>query len=314
MNLRLTERDVELITFIGKYKEIKGADCKKIYKSEDYYRKRLKVLEKAGYVKRERRMIKLDVEGRKLFEQFGYENYNLCRNKEYKERLEDIKKIAMLSLRSDIEFTPSWELKDKNNYTNYGKRYIGKLKYEFNDYIVYYISNRHTWIYAKQVLSDIEVISNNNDVILLIENFNILSKTNKYFITDKEETLIIKPTDKNLELMQFFEEIDVYTILEDIYKGNELLLSKWVKADYITEDGRQIICMPFIDVNKLHRLNCRSNSEIDVEVDIVTLKENIKKIKEILKVEANIIELDSWIDKYKEENASELLNFTKLYK
>ena len=53
MKVRLTERDIELIIFLGKYKKIKGTDCKKIYRSKDYYRKRLKVLEKAKYIKRE---------------------------------------------------------------------------------------------------------------------------------------------------------------------------------------------------------------------------------------------------------------------
>ena len=312
MRMRIMKRDIDLILFLGKYKEIKGADCKKIYKSVDYYRKRLKALEKAGYVKREGRIIKLDVEGKELFEMFGHENYNLCRNKDYKERLEDIKKIAMLSLGSEIEFTPSWELKDKYIYTNYGKRYIGNLRYDNRDYIVYYISNRHTAIYAKQVLADIKATSKDERVILFIENFKILSKTNNFFITDKKSTLMINPTDQNLELMQFFEEIDIYEVLENIYKGNELLISNWFKADYMTEDGRQIICIPFIDVNKLHILNCRSNNEPYSMVDIITLQSNTKKVKEILKVEANIIELDSWIDKYKEERATELLNYKKI--
>ena len=39
MKIRLSSRDIELICFIGRYKEIKSVDCKKIYKSKDYYRK-----------------------------------------------------------------------------------------------------------------------------------------------------------------------------------------------------------------------------------------------------------------------------------
>ncbi len=140
MKLRLTQRDIELITFIGKYKKIKAIDCKKIYKSKDYYRKRLKVLEKSKYINRDKRIIKLDEEGRKLFNMFGYKSYNLCRNKDYQERVEDIVKIATLSLGSDIEFTSSWQMKDNKIYTDYGKKYIGKLKYQGEDYIAYYIS------------------------------------------------------------------------------------------------------------------------------------------------------------------------------
>ena len=45
MKIRLSSRDIELICFIGRYKQIKSVDCKKIYKSKDYYRKRLKIVE-----------------------------------------------------------------------------------------------------------------------------------------------------------------------------------------------------------------------------------------------------------------------------
>lgn len=71
MKIRLSSRDIELICFIGRYKQIKSVDCKKIYKSKDYYRKRLKVLEKAGYVKRENTYyIKIDIEGKKIITRF----------------------------------------------------------------------------------------------------------------------------------------------------------------------------------------------------------------------------------------------------
>lgn len=114
MKIRLGSRDIELICFLGRYKQIKSVDCKKIYKSKDYYRKRLKVLEKAGYVKIENTYyIKIDIEGRRLLQDFGYESYNLCRNKDYKDRIKDVAKIAMLGFEDDINFIPSWELKEK---------------------------------------------------------------------------------------------------------------------------------------------------------------------------------------------------------
>ena len=296
MKLRLTQRDIELITFVGKYKKIKAIDCKKIYKSKDYYRKRLKVLEKSKYINRDKRIIKLDEEGRKLFNMFGYKSYNLCRNKDYQERVDDIVKIATLSLGSDIEFTSSWQMKDNKIYTDYGKKYIGKLKYQGEDYIAYYISKRNTLIYVKQILTDIDISLSFAKVILFIEDLKILNKTNKYFITNKESTLVINVTEQNLELMRFLEEIDMHDILQKIYIGQEILLSNWNKADYMTEDGKYIICMPFIDVEKIHKLNCRDNSKRDIVIDIVTMKENTEKIKEILKENVNIIELDTWIE------------------
>lgn len=72
MKIRLSSRDIELICFIGRYKQIRSVDCKKLYKSKDYYRKRLKVLEKAGYVKRENTYyIKIDIEGEDYYKILG---------------------------------------------------------------------------------------------------------------------------------------------------------------------------------------------------------------------------------------------------
>ncbi len=148
MKIRLSLRDIELICFLGRYKQIEAVDCKKVYKSKDYYIKRLKILEKAKYIKREKRYyIKLDIEGRKLLNDFGYDNYNLCRNKNYQDRIKDISKIAMLSFEDDIKFTPSWELKESKVYTNFERKYIGELEIETNKYIVYYIANRTDSLY-----------------------------------------------------------------------------------------------------------------------------------------------------------------------
>ena len=309
MKVNLTMRDVELIMFLGRYKKIKAIDCKKIYKSKDYYRKRLKVLEKSRYVKRDKRIIKLDVEGRELAKMIGYKNYNLCRNKDYQERVDDIARIAMLSFGSHIEFMPSWVMKDEKVYTSYGRKYIGRLKYKGEAYIAYYISKRNTAIYARQIFRDIEMLFPFNKVILFIEDFKILNKANKFFITNKESTQVINPTEKNLELLQFLEEIDIYDILLQIYIGEDILLSNWNKADYMTEYGKYIIYMPFIDVEKIHKLNCRDNSEQNIEIDIVTLEENTSKIKEILKENFNIVCIDTTIENLRNNKYSSEFNF-----
>ncbi len=103
MKIRLSSRDIELICFLGRYKQIKAVDCKKIYQSKDYHRKRLKVLEKGKYIKRENiYYIKIDIEGRKLLQDFGYGSYNLFRNRDYQERIKDITKIAMIAFEDDI--------------------------------------------------------------------------------------------------------------------------------------------------------------------------------------------------------------------
>ncbi len=299
MKIRLSSRDVELICFLGRYKQIEAVDCKKIYKSKDYYRKRLKVLEKERYIKRENRYyIKVDIEGRRLLNDFGYDNYYLCRNKNYQDRIKDIAKIAMLNFEDDIKFTPSWELKESKVYTNFGRKYIGELETERNKYIVYYIANRNNPLYVKQTLTDIDKMLFNDKVIVFLEDFNRINKKNKYFMINDKSVHIINPTEENLELIKLFKDVDIYEIVREIYKGKEILLSNSRNADYMIENERYILSMPFIDTEKLYRLKIffNSNEKRDRKIDIITLKENKEKINEVLEPRSNIVELDKWIN------------------
>lgn len=53
--------------FLGRYKTMLSSDCKLIYNTKDYHRKRLKVLEKEKYIRRiDRSYIKLDDKGTKI--------------------------------------------------------------------------------------------------------------------------------------------------------------------------------------------------------------------------------------------------------
>lgn len=304
MKVRLTERDIELMYFLGRYKKIKAVECKNIYKSKGYYFKRLKVLEKAKYIKREKRYIKADIEGRKLLNKLGVQNYNLCRNKDYQERINDIIKIATLGFEENIEFIPSWELKEREVYTELGRKYIGELKYINRNYIVYYISNKNSPIYVKQIIADIEKIFLYKNVMIFLENFNMLNKKNDYFVIGDKEITIINPTEENLKLMKILNNIDIYDVIQEIYKGKEVLLSNWDKADYVTDDKQYIVSMPFINTAKLHKLNIsyKDNKEKNNKIDILTLKENKKKINEILKKPTNIIEIDQYLEKVVEMN------------
>ena len=285
MKRRLTEKDILLLEFLCKYKMMLAINSKKIYKSKEYYLKRLKVLEKEQYIKRVNRYyIKLDIKGIKLVKELGYYYRNVCRKEKYQERVQEIMKIATLTLDSDIRFLTSWEIKDSNVFTEMGRTFIGLLNYYDRDYIAYYISKDKSFHYVRQVINDVNKNILYNKSVVFMEDFKNLNKSNKYFIFGKESTLIINPTKENLDKIRLFQEIDCYDILLQIYKGKEILLSNWNKADYMTEEKQYILFMPFIDTEKLHRLNIAFNNtkRINKKIDIVTLKENKEKIEEIL--------------------------------
>lgn len=282
--------------FLGKYKMMLGADCKMIYKTKDYHRKRLKVLEKEKYIRRVNTLyIKLDDKGTRMVKEFGYDYSFSCRKKAYLDRLNEIARIAALTLDSNIDFVASWNLKDGNIFTQTSRKYLGKLTYQGKESITYYISKDKQLAYISQIINDIQKIVEYKDIIIFIENMKILN--NQRFIFGKESTIIIKPTCQNIEIMRKLDEIDFYTIIKQIYQNTEILLSNWKKADYMTEDKIYIIVMPFIDTEKLHRLNIfyKNNQKTDRKIDIITLKENEEKIDEILTNKTNIIEVDKWL-------------------
>ncbi len=132
----------------------------------------------------------------------------------------------------------------------------------------------------------------------------MLNKKNEYFMIDDKEITIINPTEEKLKIMKLLNDIDIYDVIQEIYKGKEVLLSNWDKADYVTDDKQYVVSMPFIDTAKLHKLNIsyKDNKEKNNKIDILTLKENKKKINEILKKPTNIIEIDYYLEKVVEMN------------
>lgn len=306
MKIRLSKKDVELLIFLARYKIMYAASAEKVYQSKWYYLKRLKVLENAGYIKRYKRFyIKLDKNGAKLIKELGYENNKICRKKEYQLRVKDIAQIAIISINSNIRFMPSWQIKDNKIFTETARKFVGELEGKEGRYIVYYISRNKEYVYIKQVVNDIQKAIEYKKVMVFVEDYEkVVKKKYQYFITGKESTKIIKFSKENLDKIVLLETIDLYDVLLKIYRNRGIMLSDWKNADYVTNMEEYIVLMPFIDVERLHRLNvffksCRENEKI---VNIITLKENISKINEILIKQTTIIEIDKELLGGKNEN------------
>lgn len=283
--------------FLGKYKLMLGSDCKLIYGTADYHRKRLKVLESERYIRRVNRLyIKLDDKGTRLVKEFGYDYSYKCRRKEYIDRLNEIAKVAALTLDSNIDFIASWNIKDDDIFTEQSRKYLGKMIYQEKEFIVYYIANGKRKPYVSQILNDIRKLVSYKNIIIFVEDFNLI-KAKRNFVFGNDSTVIINPIPENFNLMRRYEDIDFYEIIKQMYSNTEVLLSNWVKADYMTEDRTYIFFMPFIDTERLYGLNkfYNNNKNIIRKIDIITLKENKEKIEEILTNKTNIVEMDEWL-------------------
>lgn len=289
----LSIEDKKLIEFLAKYRIISMVDAKKIYNSEWYYRKRLKKLVERDYIKRYKYYyIILSKNGRKFVNLVGKEYIKNTNNEAYMERLKMISNIATLTIDSEAKFIPSWKVKDRNIFTETGRKYIGEMEINKNKYIVYYLECKKGNTYVKQLIYDINKTINYQRLIIFVDEYDIIKKMFDNFVFDKKCSLIIRNTDENKKLITRYYKIDFYEILKNIY-DEVILVSNWDKADYVINENHYIVNMIFIDSAKINELNWfyRENIDTDKIVDIVTLTENINVLREILTNKCNLIEL-----------------------
>ncbi len=292
----LSKKDYEVLNFLLKYKMLKVEDASLIYKTKRYYRERINNLIYKKYVKRYKSFIVLDKEGRKALGETGNNYIKNIKNEAYMERLKNIASIATLSIDSPSKFIPSWEMKEKDKFTETARRYIGKIMIDNEEFLTYYISAKKEHVYIKQLIFDINKAINYDNIIIFVENFDAINKRYSNLAFGKDKTLIILNTDENKEIIRKYNSIYPYEILERIF-DDEILVSDWEKADYLLEDGTYILYMPFIDTEKIERINWyyEENTNIKRNINIVTLRQNEQKLKEILKNKCSIKIIDNYI-------------------
>ena len=292
----LSKKDYEVLNFLLKYKMLKVEDATLIYKTKRYYRERINNLIYKKYVKRYKSFIVLDKEGRKVLGETGNNYIKNIKNEPYMERLKNIASIATLSIDSSIKFIPSWEMKEKDKFTETARRYIGKIMIDNEEFLTYYISAKKEHVYIKQLIFDINKAINYDNIIIFVENFDAINKRYSNLAFGKDKTLIILNTDENKEIIRKYNSIYPYEILERIF-DDEILVSDWDKADYLLEDGIYILYMPFIDTEKIEKINWyyEENSNTKRNINVVTLRQNEQKLKEILNIKCSIKIIDNYI-------------------
>lgn len=288
----INSKDLELIKFLSKYKMLKVEDASLIYNTKRYYRQRVNNLINKEYIKRYKSYVVIDKKGRKVLNEVGSGYIKNMQNLAYMERLKNISSIATLSINSNIEFIPSWDIKEKDKFTETARRYIGKIIKEGNEYLTYYISEQKEHLYIKQLLFDINKSINYDEIIIFIDNYNVICSRYSNLSFGKKNTYLILNTSENKKILRE-TTVSTHELLEELYE-TEILISNWDKADYLLEDGRYILYMPFINSEKLQRLNWyyKENTESIKKIELVTLKENENKIKEILSDKCKIVTFD----------------------
>ena len=214
-------------------------------------------------------------------------------NKAYAERLKCIANIGILEINSDIKFIPSWNIKNKEIFTETTRRYIGVLTIDSKEYLTYYISLKKEDLYIKQLMFDIKKAVNYDDVIIFVDQLDVISKKYNNLSLGKDNIVIVLNDDYNKELLKKYYNQDIHDVLENMY-SEEILISNWKYADYMLEDNTYIITMPFINTERLERLNwfCKENDSIKRNIEIITTTPYKNKILEIININCKIKTFD----------------------
>lgn len=282
---KISKEDEEVIKYLAKYKIMSVEDTKVIYNSKWYHRKRIKRLIEEGYIKKYKfYYIELDRKGRSLAGITGKDYIKNKSNSSFMERLKQISNIATITIDSNIKFIPSWEMKDKEIYTDAARKYQGKIVMNNKEYLVYYISDKKEKRYIHQLLYDINKVMEYENIIIFVDSFEKIKDELKYFKFGKSHTYIIVNSKDNKDLIKKHNDIDFYELVKKIYgEDKQILVSDWSVADYLLGNSHYIANMLFVDTERLNEIRWffEENTNTNKVIDIITLKENEEIIKRL---------------------------------
>ena len=294
--VQLSEDDEKVIKFLSKYKIMLVDDTKFIYRSEWYHRTRIKRLIDEGYLKKYKfYYIELDRKGRMHAGLTGKDYIKNKANDVYMDRLKQISKIGTMTIDSNVKFKPSWEMKEKEGYTDTARKYLGELGLGVYRYLVYSIPKKKDIRYIHQLIFDINKVFEYDRIFIFVDSLEKIEEDYQHWNFRKEHTYIIVNSRENRELLKQFDFIDYYELVKQQHgEERQVLFSDWDLADYYLGDNTYFLNMLFLDIERLNQLKWfyQENTETNKKIEILTLKENEEIIKRLAPVNSTIIGID----------------------
>ena len=288
--------EISLLEFISKYQYLKSKDTKYFFSTQKYYKKRISNLVSKKYLRRIKSNLILDELGIEFAELFGFEYNKLNRNKKYLPRLLYISELAAFYNKChNVKFTPSFDMKDKEEYTITSRKYIGVLEINGMEYLTYYFTENHNDKYLRLILYDIQKEKKYKNIIILTNDVNRIKTSD--FTFGMNQVLIINDTEENREKLKYIHSIDWYKIIKELfYKRCNIYLADYNFCEYTDYKNKYINTFYFFDTEKRNRIKYFLKENKDKNADIVCnrqLKEML--IKELPNCNYNIIDLEQYI-------------------
>ena len=295
------DEEVSLVKFIAKYQYLRVSDAEYFFKTNKYYKNRIKSLIDKKILRRIKWNLVLGDFGIEYVKQLNFKYNRLNRNKKYMERLIRISNFAAYYHNSNtVEFIPSFEIKDKKCLTITGRRFIGILKVNGYSYLTYYISEKNDNKYIASVIYDIQKDFTYGNVIVLVNDINRIKFDE--FATGHNSALIIEDNEENREKLKYLHRVNWSKIVNN-YFDESLAISAYNFCDYTDYKSKYVSYFQFLDIEKMWRIKMflRENGNGKYKTATIICGKEIENIlrKEIPNAKYIVIDLEKHIDKYK---------------
>lgn len=289
--------EISLIKFIAMFQYLAVNDTKYFFTSKKYYMKRISNLIEKKYIKKAKSVLYLGELGIEYCKLFKFEYVPRNRNKKYLPRLHYISHLGVFYKESnDVQFTPSYIIKDKEIFTTTARKFIGKLNINGFEYLTYRISSEHDNRYITSVIYDIQKEQKYRNIIVFIDDITRINMQD--FAFGYNQVLVIEDTEENKQKLKFINSINWANVVYDVYK-NKVYLAEYNFCDYTDRKDKYISLFgSFIDTEKINRIKYFLVANKNKRADILCPKD-LKEIiqKEILGANITCIELEKYTDK-----------------
>ena len=284
------DEEISLIKFISKYQYLDVKDTKYFFNSQKYYKKRISNLVAKKYLKKyNSHQLVLDKLGIEFARLFNFTYNKLNRNRKYLPRLLYISHLAAFYNKSNtVNFVPSFDMKDKQEFTITSRKFIGILEINGIEYLTYHITEEHDNKYIRLIIYDIQKEKRFKNILILTNDFTF----------GINQVLVVKDTQENRKKLKYLHSIDWYNVIKKQYKRFNIYLSDYSFCEYTDYKSKYINTFYFFDTEKINRIKYFLKENKDKNADIVCtsqLKERLEK--ELPNCNYNIIDLEQYIDK-----------------
>lgn len=247
-------------------------------------------------LRRYKKYLVLGVYGHDFIKLKGMKSQSLVYQDKYADRLKFMSHLAALYNKDKyISFIPSFEMKDKEVFTETARKYIGILNIFGTKYLTYHISENHSKHYINSVIYDLQKEMKHKNVIVLVDDLSRIKISD--FAFGLNSVIICKDSDDELNQLKYLHQINWKEIIEQEY-NTKVNLSEYNFCEYVGENQKYFTSFFFIDGEKINRIDTFLRNNKNKKIDVVCNELIINYLgKEIPLSNFRIININDYIEK-----------------